>query len=219
MGVNYSPKIITEGLVLCLDAANPKSYPGSGTTWSDRSGNGNNGTLINGPTFDNGNGGSIVFDGVNDRVQTNFSISEVEATVMLATSPISSTSGYYVAQSAGGGDGGGRFLISATNGKDFSLRIGQQTLVTTGEFNMWYILTVTRNLSGLTTFYNNGVVVGTFTNTTPFVSGRIVDVGGSSFVSDRTIGGRISNVQIYNRALTSDEVLQNYNATKGRYGL
>ena len=66
MGVTYNPKIVTDGLVLALDAANVKSYPGSGTTWTDMSGNGNNVTLTNGPTFSSDNGGSIVFDGVND---------------------------------------------------------------------------------------------------------------------------------------------------------
>jgi hypothetical protein len=60
------PNIITDGLVLALDAGSKKSYSGSGTTWKDLSGNGNNGTLVNGPTFDSGNGGSIVFDGFND---------------------------------------------------------------------------------------------------------------------------------------------------------
>jgi hypothetical protein len=66
MAFNYSPKIVTDGLVLYLDAANPKSYPGTGTAWNDISRGGNNGTLVNGPTFDSTNGGSIVFDGVND---------------------------------------------------------------------------------------------------------------------------------------------------------
>jgi len=66
MATKYSPKIVTDGLVLSLDAANNKSYPGSGTTWSDLSGNGNTGTLTNGPTFSNTNLGSIVFDGVDD---------------------------------------------------------------------------------------------------------------------------------------------------------
>ena len=61
MGVTYNPKIATDGLVLCLDAANRRSYPGTGTTWSDLA-ESNNGTLTNGPTFDAGNGGSIVFD-------------------------------------------------------------------------------------------------------------------------------------------------------------
>ena len=68
MGFYRGPNIVKDGLVLHLDAANYKSYPGSGTTWSDLSGNGNNGTLTNGPTFDSGNRGSIVFDGSNDFV-------------------------------------------------------------------------------------------------------------------------------------------------------
>jgi len=219
MAFSRGPKIVTDGLVLALDAANPLSYPGTGTTWRDLSGNGNNGTLVNGPTFDTGDGGSILFDGENDRIQTNFSINGVEATVTVIVLPISSTLGYYIAQSAGGVDGGGRFLISAQNGKDFSLRIGGNTRTANGEYNQWFILNVTRNSNGLTTFYNNGVSVGTFTNTTEFVSGRIIDIGGSSFVADRSINGRISQVQIYNRALTAAEILQNYNATKTRFGL
>lgn len=71
MGLTHSPKIVTNGLVLALDAANNKSYPGSGVTWYDLSGNGNNGTLTNGPTFNVGNLGSIVFDGTNDYVSFN----------------------------------------------------------------------------------------------------------------------------------------------------
>ena len=66
MSTKYSPKIITNGLVLSLDAANNKSYPRSGTTWTDLSGNSNTGTLTNGPSFNDGNQGSIVFDGIND---------------------------------------------------------------------------------------------------------------------------------------------------------
>ena len=65
MSLNHSPSIVTDGLVLCLDAANPRSYPKSGTTWSDLAG-ASNGTLTNGPTFDSGNGGGIIFDGTND---------------------------------------------------------------------------------------------------------------------------------------------------------
>ena len=69
MSLNHGGKpIVTDGLVLCLDAANPKSYPGSGTTWTDLSGNGNNGTLVNGVGYNSDNGGSLSFDGVNDYV-------------------------------------------------------------------------------------------------------------------------------------------------------
>jgi hypothetical protein len=74
MGIAYNPRTITDGLVLCLDAANSKSYPGSGTTWTDLSGLGNTGTLTNGPTYSSANGGSLVFDGVNDYVQTDICI-------------------------------------------------------------------------------------------------------------------------------------------------
>ena len=68
MSYNQQPRIITEGLALCLDAADPKSYPKSGTTWTDRSGQGNNGTLTNGPTFSHDKGGCIEFDGDDDYV-------------------------------------------------------------------------------------------------------------------------------------------------------
>ena len=66
MAFNYSPKIVTNGLVLALDAANKKSYPGSGTTWSDLSGNGYTATLLNGTAFSSINFGTFVFDGTND---------------------------------------------------------------------------------------------------------------------------------------------------------
>ncbi len=71
MSVYGGPDIVTNGLVLHLDAANSKSYLGSGTTWNDLSGNGNNATLTNGPSFSNSNRGSIVFDGTNDYAELN----------------------------------------------------------------------------------------------------------------------------------------------------
>lgn len=66
------PPIVTNGLVLHLDAGDTASYPVTGTTWTDLSGNGNNGTLVNGVGYNSANGGSLVFDGVNDRVSTTF---------------------------------------------------------------------------------------------------------------------------------------------------
>ena len=69
MGLSHSPRIVTNGLVLCVDAANPRSYPGAGTAWTDLSKQGNNGTLTNGPTFDSANGGSILLDGSDDYVE------------------------------------------------------------------------------------------------------------------------------------------------------
>ena len=70
MGLGHSPRIVTDGLVLCLDAANARSYPGTGTTWTDRSASGYSGTLTNGPTFSTDGGGCFVFDGSNDESNT-----------------------------------------------------------------------------------------------------------------------------------------------------
>ena len=69
MSGSISRKLVTDGLILYIDAANSKSYPDSGTTWFDLTSNNNNGVLTNGPTFDSANGGSIVFDGVDDYVK------------------------------------------------------------------------------------------------------------------------------------------------------
>lgn len=74
MAVSGGPDIVPDGLVLALDAANIKSYAGSGTIWNDLSGNNNSGSLVNGPTFNSANGGSIVFDGVNDYVSLSSAV-------------------------------------------------------------------------------------------------------------------------------------------------
>ena len=73
MSTRYNARIVSDKLMLHLDAANPKSYIGSGTSWVDISGKGNNGTLTNGPTFSSDNLGSFVFDGTNDHVALNSS--------------------------------------------------------------------------------------------------------------------------------------------------
>ena len=80
MAISYNPSSVTSGLVLCLDAGNTKSYPGSGTTWTDLSGNGNTGTLTNGPTYSSANGGSFVFDGTDDYASISGSITVSEVT-------------------------------------------------------------------------------------------------------------------------------------------
>ena len=74
MGLSHSPSIITQNLVLCLDAANSKSYPGSGTTWYNLIPGGVNGTLTNGPTYSSANGGVIALDGVNDYISLTNSL-------------------------------------------------------------------------------------------------------------------------------------------------
>jgi hypothetical protein len=197
MAFNYSPKIVTDGLVLYLDAANSRSYPGSGTTWTDISRSGTNGTLVNGPTFNSANGGSVVFDGVNDYVITP-SITNFRSICMWVNKPFVEfgaapwkylldarpgfASGFFANNSPGGWSNW--FLNGTSISSTWSLLPVDQ----------WFHLYIQANAN--------------YTSTINFMS-RVSN--------NENLGGRISNIQIYNRALSASEIQQNYNATKGRY--
>jgi hypothetical protein len=231
------PNIITDGLVLHLDAANIKSYPGSGTTWSDLSGNGNDGSLINGPTFDSGNNGSIVFDGVDDFLTLPSSLQSLNGTLEASIS-------IWLKLNSGRNSSGLAGIVqlsgyTSTNGNLYfytdSLRIGGIWLdifrtdrVFTGDWqptfdgSLWHNLIVTTTPgSGGWKMYLNGTLKYSTTgqstvsvNSTLFGGFRLGQNSGG-----RDLRGNISETTIYNRALTQEEVLQNYNATKSRFGL
>jgi len=231
MAFNYSPKIVTDGLVLYLDAANPNSYVSGSTTWRDISRGGNNGTLVNGPTFNSANGGSIVFDGTNDRINCGDPVSlrlQNEVTlsswfninVYKAWSALigrgNVTTGVYVMQLANTSNKV-RFSYNSNNPWTVNVVDGNTTLLT----NAWYHSVVTYSNS-VVNMYINGVL------------DRTANIGNISFITnpgydvylahdppgaDEFFNGRIALSQIYNRALSSQEVLQNYNATKTRFGL
>ena len=142
MATNYNPSIVTDGLVLCFDAANPKSYPGSGTTWYDLSGNDNHGTLLNEPSFSSDKGGCFVFDGTDDRI----SFSTVAIKTICFWGRLSSgfaDLGALVATSNNGdgslrirGAGDGRFR-SSPDTNDFQKGSGlKQQLMMNGEANL-----------------------------------------------------------------------------------
>ena len=222
MAFAYSPKIVTDGLVFAVDAANKKSYPGSGTTWTDLAGS-NNGTLINGPTFDSGDGGSIVFDGVNDYVQTGaittFSSVTLDFWVYLGptqtgNSIISKRAGYQNQQDFN------LFLFTTSN--QLNLDIGNTRVSGTNLLgNALYNITATYDSSNgaVKVYVNNSIDINSTistglitSNTSDTYIGRL---GGSSYYWD----GKIFTGKIYNRALSASEVTQNYNALKGRFGL
>jgi hypothetical protein len=243
MAFNYSPKVITDGLVLYLDAANTRSYPGTGTAWNDLSRSGNNGTLTNGPTFNSGNGGSIVFDGVDDYVNLSPASGFASFSVMVWFYPtvvqnynnvldmnynslLNSNTGNYGPRLEMDNAGSLIWVYSASsnNNNFYSQRVLNSGL----QSNIWTCATITYNGStnNSITYYNGndtgisringgsggGGFIGTFN--TPRIG-----LGFGSFNLPRYFQGRISNVQIYNRALSSTEILQNYNATKTRFGL
>jgi len=232
MAFNYSPKIITDGLVLYLDAANTRSYPGSGTVWSDLSRGGNNGTLTNGPTFNAGSGGSIVFDGVNDYADFGInsqinSINTYTFSFILSSPsinanfrPIFTRSVSYIAGNSDieiyGGNGGIQLVHNRSNGGTMFAR-----LMNALPNNAIGFLDITYNSSTLEwRCYYNSNLTNTFTNIQPpltnssYISGIGRFWAGSSYFL-----GNIYSARIYNRALSATEILQNYNATKGRYGL
>jgi hypothetical protein len=227
MGFYRGPQIIKDGLVLHLDAANTKSYPGNGTVWLDLSGKGNNGTLVNGPTFSNGNNGSIVFDGVND-------YGTLGNTVILDAGNIgSSFSSWWKYLGQGSGNDRRGFVLESAN-FHYSLLVNTNGTLgvhinTTNNSTQyipgflpnvgeWYYSSVVWDGSSLIVYINNTEV------------GRRTQTGTSRIVENLRIGtyrdnnnrwwmGNISLIQIYNRALTLEEIQQNYNATKGRFNL
>jgi hypothetical protein len=224
------PNIVVDGLVLALDAANTKSYVSGSTAWTDLSRSNNNGTLTNGPTFNGANGGSIVFDGTNDFINSNNSINTgLNFTVSVwFRRTVGSNRGGLVANSYPYSTNvGWYFLINSNN--DFAFSVGRdQAFVTTNSNvitnNIWYnvVSTTTGGGTDIKIYINSIVQVNAaslFTSvpivytTSNFKIGGLVSPVGDYF------GGNISIVQIYNRALSATEILQNYNATKGRFGL
>jgi len=223
-----TPPIVTNGLVLYLDAANSKSYVSGSTTWSDMSGNGNSGSLVNGPTFNSGNGGSIVFDGVNDYVSTNLigsnSSNYTWETWCKPTTFIKEFN-TLVRGRDGFGNGWniqsrikptGKFSVAIVNTSPAEIDVTSTTSAVLGN---WYCITGVLTYNSKLELYVNGIFSGVTTNSntnlrTSTVGWNIATISSTSFSI-----GTVSIATIYNKALTASEILQNYNATKSRYGL
>jgi hypothetical protein len=219
----HSPSIITNGLSLCLDAANSKSYSGSGTTWTDLSGNGNNGTLVNGVGYNSGNLGSLVFDGSNDYVSFTSNpplTNQISVDVwvnLTATTP--NGNGWIL-----GREGSYRLTYASSSFQWVCATVN----------NGWYTagtpvganLTTTNSIINVVGTYdgsNNRIYVnGILISTGSAISGNILTTGNYYLV--RSDAGNIDygklnmySHKLYNRALTASEIQQNYNALKSRY--
>jgi hypothetical protein len=229
-----SQDIVRDGLVLWLDANDKTSYPGTGTVWRDLSLGSNTGTLTNGPTFNSNNGGSIVFDGVDDYVnfgnvlnfeRTNpFSIS-----IWLITPNTSITqiviskwinNGYEIFFQNPGKIG---WTLANTGGGGNQIRVDSlNNSITTNEiFNITTTYDGNSSTNGLL-IYKNGQILPTtsiFNNLNSSIlnsSNLRLGILGNNILP---FSGKIFNTLIYNRTLTPQEILQNYNATKSRFGL
>jgi hypothetical protein len=234
MATKGGPNIITDGLVLALDAASPRSYPGTGTTWYDLSGQGNNGTLVNGPTFSSANRGIIVFN-YQDYVNTidpgypssgtnSFSL-EIVFRIPAGATWSNGGSGTAI---IGRGDYAGSIGIirsSTTNRVSFWVRLNGGIIFNPSisgiSRDQFHHVLGTYNSSGVAKIYHNGNFIteqiGSNVGTLDAGSYRLGGAIAFGGVSGEYGQGDISLTKIYNRELSSTEVLQNYNATKSRF--
>ena len=231
-----TPPIVTNGLVLNLDCGNRLSYPTSGTTWTDLSGFANNGTLTNGPTYNPNNLGSIVFDGVDDYSlisNTNLlTFGNNSFSINFWMRPINFLTGYKTILSnydSYSSDYASYFYCAIFNGSGLGFNGELTILDSTGNWyagiprvslvnNEWVNIVITRTENIITIYKNTSPTVGSGTSNLNFSGIRSTKIfGGISSIGSTQ--GNLSTIQIYNRALSQSEVLQNYNAYKSRFGL
>lgn len=220
MAYNTFSPIVTNGLVLCLDAGNTKSYSGVGATWSDLSPSnysGVFGTGTNQPLFASNNSGAIVFDGVNDYIDLNSN------NIISGTNPFTFDCFYKVTNTTVNAEIFGNYgTASTTNTIWFSGRYGVYLNSQTPYFQGYplglgtYHMVVTRS-SNTFTLYKNGKIDGTASNTSSISVGQNFRIGSDVNGIAEVFGGEIYTMKVYNRALSESEVLQNYNALKNRF--
>lgn len=235
MSFNFSPKIVTDGLVLYLDAANTKSYVSGSTRWNDISTGGNNGTLTNGPTFSGANGGSIVFDGIDDYINivgggglsgANNGTIDIWVKWISTSQPAGYSLAYgpVCARQSNAVFSNNIICLNGANPTTSKVTVrmtnaSSNTLTSTSNAGLdWINLIVTFSPTSTNLYFNSSLQntttgVSLSSGNSPLTLGAWIDAG---------IGYSNSNIgcfKIYNRAISATEVLQNYNATRRRFGL
>lgn len=223
MAISRGPRIVRNDLVFAVDAADRNSYSGSGTSWIDLSGNAINGTLTNGPTFDSANGGSIVFDGIDDYVQATGSITTSEATFIV-----------WLKRNGNQDQFDGILYSRSTNVTGINFQSTNQlayiwnTAVNTYSWVSgltlpdltWCMCAISVSASSATGYLcqSNGITsaVNSVSHTSTVINN--INVGRDS-QGGRLFKGNIATCLIYNRALNATEVAQNFNALRSRFNL
>lgn len=216
--------VVDSSLKMWLDIGQPTSYPNTGTTWTDLSGNGNTGTLVNGPTYSSANGGNLVFDGTNDYIQTPITGTYTQISFDFWGFFDDPTFNMLSREESAFGDWtsnrvhfGTRWTGSSA-GMHFNVNgIWQTTPATNLRYGWNHYLLIYDTIANQKLVYLNGILSSS--NVT----------NGSMVLGDFKIGvatnlgayyrGNISNFKIYNRAVTADEISTNFNALRGRYGI
>ena len=230
--VTSSSGIITDGLILNLDAGNTLSYPGTGANWFDLTSNDNDGVLLNGASYSTDGGGSISFDGVNDYVDMNsFGVGDDLSDYTFCVWSKNSNNGHVLTKGRDGNGNGWSLTIGTYNNqfgvgavKSTSGTYGYILLGGTYQPNKWdYISGTWDSVNGIISLYINGLFIDSYTmpGTGPFTLSSSTTGWSSGRITNNAYpkGGQLSQIQIYNNALTESQIQQNYNATKGRFGL
>lgn len=219
MAVFHSPRIPTNDLVFAVDPANSKSYSGSGTTWTDLTESRNNATLVNTPTFNSTNNqGTFSFDGVNERASfayTNLPTGS-NAGTMCGWAKTTTTAGNgYVMSYGSSGTGLWRGLVRVGSVFYFS-GYGSDASGGTISTNTWYFWTGVYNGTNAI-LYVDAALIQSVARSWNTGTGGTPNIASSPYSAD-IWNGEISQCLIYNRALSVEEILQIYNATRGRFG-
>lgn len=222
MGCSSGPDVVEDGLVLYLDAASKRSYPGTGTTATDLK-NGFQGTLQNSPSFSSTNSGAFTFDGSDERIIFTDNIAVTEAT-FLAWIKRSGNQATYAAIILSRGDGGSTTGLNFySNSEDLGYHwngggwgFDSNLLVPDGE---WCMVALSVNSSSAVFYLYQNSGVSTATKTASHTSSNLnnIEIGGDPVAATRQFNGDLSIAAIYNRALTADEIRRNYLSTKERF--
>lgn len=226
MGIAYNSNIVTNGLVFCVDAGNPRSYPGSGTSWRDVGGNYVPTTLVNGPAYTSTSPGFFTFDGVDDygalqnTTLGNGNLAWTCSAWVRTTTTVNSLGlGSVLSNASSGpvysmlGVNNGKIVYWTYQSSAWSQKLG----VATVNDNIWHMLTWVNYTNSTMDMYVDGVLDSNVANSTSGNNNPIDRLGGSW---NGSFPGAISQVLIYQSvSLSAAQVLQNYNAARGRYGI
>ena len=228
MGIAYNPSIVTNGLVLCLDAGNTKSYPGSGTTWTDLSGNGNNATISGASVWNSTNGGQFDFGNVAQTTQyITLPHQAAQSTGSAYTmefwmKPVSATTKFFCSMASGATD---NYYILQQEATYLQRYGGSGSISYSNDEYLQFC--VVRNGSDTGTLYKNGGNATSATGITlinavsngGWILNQEQDSVGGGFDSNQNYRGSFMVVKLYNRALSASEIQQNFNATRSRFGI
>lgn len=221
MSIAYNSSIVTNGLVLCVDAGNQRSYSGTGTQWNDAISSGYNFILTNGPTYSSSNLGFFTFDGVNDfAVASNNTALDTQTPtveVWIKTNALSQN-GFWFEK----GSVNTQYALFQEGTSIVWRQASLSQYTTTASYlstSNWAQIVGTYTSGDRKTYINGTLVTSDAQTGTVLTNTSGMYIGAYGTGTGYFYNGNLSIVRVYNRVLSAAEVLQNFNAQRGRYGI